>query len=117
LLTTRALRYALVITVFCVPALPMKFFGIALRRPHFNELTAAAVMAAGLWLLAMGASHALALSLDRADAGAMLLMISWGCLSVRFGLRMDLGQRHLVANLAGATVLLGLYQAALTLAA
>jgi hypothetical protein len=95
----------------------MKLFGIALRRPHFNELTAAAVMAAGLWLLALGATHALQMTLDRADAGAMLLMIAWGCLSVRFGLRLDLGQRHLAANVAGAAVLMSLYQAALTLAA
>jgi hypothetical protein len=95
----------------------MKILGIALRRPPFNELTAAAVMAAGLWLLAMGATHALQLALDRADAGALLLMIAWGCLSVRFGLRLDQGERHLVANVAGASVLMALYQAALTLVA
>jgi hypothetical protein len=95
----------------------MKVLGIALRRPAFNELTAAAVMAAGLWLLALAGAHTLRMPLDRADAGALLLMIAWGCLSVRFGLRMDLGQRHLAANVAGAALLMGLYQGALTLAA
>lgn len=94
----------------------MKLFGIALRRSDFHELTAAGVMATGLWLLAVGASRAFQFPLDRADAGAMLLMITWGCVSVRLGLRLDQGQRHLAANLAGAAVLLGAYQAALTLA-
>jgi hypothetical protein len=36
---------------------------------------------------------------------------------VRFGLRLDQGERHLVANVAGASVLMALYQAALTLVA
>jgi hypothetical protein len=94
----------------------MNFLGIALRRPRFSELTAAAAMAAGLWVLAMGGLHALQMPTDRADAGALLLMIGWGCLSVRFGLRMDQGQSAALANLSGAALLMALYQGALTLA-
>ncbi len=94
----------------------MNFLGIALRRPRFSELTASAVMAAGLWLLAVAGLLALQMPLDRADAGALLLMVAWGCMSVRFGLRMDQGQRHAVLNVAGAALLMSLYQGALTLA-
>ena len=32
----------------------MKLFGISLRKPNFGELTAAAVMATGLWVAAIG---------------------------------------------------------------
>jgi len=93
----------------------MNVFGIALRRPRFSELTAAAVMAAGLWMLVLGGLHILQMPTDRADAGALLLMIAWGCMSVRFGLRMDQGQRPALLNLAGAAFLMGVYQGALTL--
>lgn len=94
----------------------MKFFGIALRRPRFSELTAAAVMASGLWILSLAALHALQMTPSRVDAGALLLMIAWGCMSVRLGLRMDRGQRHVAANVAGAALLLALYQLGVTLA-
>ncbi len=94
----------------------MTLFGIALRRPRFSELTAAAVMAAGLWLLALAGLRALQMPPDRADAGALLLMVAWGCMSVRFGLRMDQGQRHALLNVAGAALLMAVYQGALTLA-
>jgi hypothetical protein len=94
----------------------MNFLGITLRRPRFSELTAAAVMAAGLWLLALAGLRALQMPLDRAEAGALLLMVAWGSMSVRFGLRMDQSQRHAVLNVAGAALLMALYQGALTLA-
>lgn len=94
----------------------MNVFGIVLRRPRFSELTAAAVMTAGLWLLALAVLRALQMPADRADAGALLLMIAWGCMSVRFGLRMDQDKRHAILNLAGAALLMAAYQGALTLA-
>jgi hypothetical protein len=94
----------------------MNLFGIALRRPRFNEVTAAGVMAAGLWVAAVGLAHALHLDMDRADAGALLIVIAWGCVSVRLGIRIGTGRRHLVANLAVNAVLLMLYRSAMAFA-
>src|SRR4051812_45895153 len=37
----------------------MKLFGISLRKPTFNEITAATVMAVGLWVAFVGGSFAL----------------------------------------------------------
>ncbi len=87
----------------------MKLFGIPLRRPDFNELTAAAVMGTGLWLAGLGFVHVVRAPLDRSDAGALLLMVMWGCLSARCGIRIDQGRRHLAVNLLCGTALLGLY--------
>ncbi len=89
----------------------MHLIGIPLRRPSSNEITASAVMAAGLWLAAVGAAWLLQWPLGRADAGALLLVVSWGCLSARVGIRIDQGQRHLLAQLLVSAVLLGLYGA------
>lgn len=94
----------------------MKLIGIPLRRPAFAEITAAAVMAVGLWAAAVGLMLASRMALDRADAGALLLVLAWGCLSTRFGIRVGESGRHLLANLLGCALLLGLYQLALLLA-
>ncbi len=90
----------------------MKFIGIPLRKPDFNELTAAAVMGAGLWMAAVGFMHAAQLELAKADAGALLLVCLWGCVSSRCGIRIGLGQRHLVANLLVSALLLSVYEGA-----
>ena len=50
----------------------MKFIGVPLRRPGFNELTAAAVMGSGLWVLAVGLAHVTRMDLTKGDAGALL---------------------------------------------
>ena len=63
----------------------MKIFSIELRRPSFNEVTAATVMGIGLWLACLGGAAALHQPMSRVDAGAALVVILWGCLSVRFG--------------------------------
>jgi hypothetical protein len=55
----------------------VKFIGIALRRPAFAELTAAAVMAVGLWVAVVGALLAGDTRFDRADAGALLVALAW----------------------------------------
>lgn len=94
----------------------MKFLGITLRRPGFDELTAAAVMATGLWLMAVGLLHAIPWPIGKADAGALLVVVAWGSLSARVGIRIGQGQRHLMANLLVSGLLLAVYQAALTLA-
>ena len=95
----------------------MQFLGIPLRKPAFNELTAATVMGVGLWVLAVGLLRALRVEFGVADAGAMLLVLLWGCVSVRVGIRVDRGRRHLVANLMVTALLLGAYQAAWAFAA
>jgi len=85
----------------------MKILGIPLNKPSFNELTASAVMAAGLWLGCMALFKVSNQPLDRIEAGAALLMIFWGCVGVRFGIRLDRGLRHVAANLVcGGAILL-----------
>ena len=90
----------------------MKIFGIQLRKPSFNEVTAATIMAIGVWLACMGGAVALGQHLSKVDAGAALLVILWGCLSVRFGVHIGQGRAHLVANLSVTAVLLLVYQGA-----
>lgn len=94
----------------------MKLIGIPLRRPTFGELTAAAVMATGLWLAALGVSRAAQFPMDRIDAGALLVVVAWGCVSVRLGIRVGHGNRHLVANLLVSAALLLVYQSAWAIA-
>ena len=90
----------------------MKLIGIPLRRPSSGELTAAAVMAVGLWLAALGLTRVLRIDMGAAEAGALLLVVVWGCVSARVGIRVGMGQRHLLANLLVSGALLGTYQAA-----
>ncbi len=90
----------------------MKILGLALRKPNFGELTAAAVMGTGLWLAALGLARVLQLPLDRFDAGALLIVVLWGCCSARLGIHVGQGQRHLAANLVVSGALLMAYQGA-----
>lgn len=87
----------------------MHLIGIPLRRPSSNEITASAVMAVGLWLAGIGLLTALQLPFGRDDAGALLIVVAWGCLSARVGIRIDQGQRHLAAQLIVSGLLLGAY--------
>jgi hypothetical protein len=89
----------------------MKLIGIPLRRPNFAEVTAAAVMATGLWLAGVALARTLHLEMSRIDAGALLLVLAWGCVSARMGIRVGAGQRHLLVNLVVSAVLLVTYQA------
>lgn len=90
----------------------MKLLGIPLRTPTHVELIAAAVMGSGLWVAAVGCLRFAGIEIDRVDAGALLLVALWGCLSVRLGIRIGEGHRHLLANLLVSAALLGLYQSA-----
>jgi hypothetical protein len=91
----------------------VKIIGISLRKPSFNELTAAVVMGAGLWIAAVGVLRTLLqVDLPMMDAGALLLVALWGCVSTRVGLQIGEGSRHVLANLLVAAVLLALYQGA-----
>lgn len=94
----------------------MKLIGIPLRKPAFAELTAASIMAVGLWVAAVGVLLATRVRFDRVDAGALLIALLWACVSARMGIRVGQDRRHLVANLLGCTLLLGLYQLVLLLA-
>lgn len=95
----------------------MKVFGIALRRPGFGEITAAAVMGSGCWIAAVGIAQASGHPMSAADAGALLLVAVWATVGVRIGLRFDEGPRHLAVYGCVGAVLIGLYQGALALAA
>lgn len=94
----------------------MKFLGIPLRKPGSTELTGACAMAVGLWTAAVGLLHVVHADLGARDAGALLLVIAWGCISVRLGIRVDQGHRHLLANGLVSGLLLGCYQVALAVA-
>ena len=86
-------------------------FGIDLRRPTLNEFTAASVLALGLWLLVLGLAYRFGAGLQAFDAGALLLVVEWGCVAARAGVRPDRGARHVLANLAVSALLVGVYAA------
>ena len=90
----------------------MKLLGIPIRMPTHAELLGAAVMGTGLWVAAVGCLRFAAVEIDPVDAGALLLVSLWGCVSVRLGIRIGEGHRHLVANLFVSAALLGFYQSA-----
>ena len=94
----------------------MTFLGIELRRPSFNEVTAATVMAVGLWVAVIGLAQVTGHALQPRDAGAVLVVAVWGCIGVRLGFGVGQGGRHLAAHVGVSAVLLGLYQGALVLA-
>ena len=93
----------------------MKIIGIELRRPSFNEITAAAVLAAGLWLAMVALWQSVGGPIDRAEAGGLLLVVFWGCVCARLGIRVERGPRHLALNLSFGALLISVYQAAITL--
>jgi len=95
----------------------MKLLGIQLNKPTFNELTASAVMAAGLWLACVALFKVSDQPIDRIDAGAALLMIFWGCIGVRMGIRFDHGLRHVAANVLGGAAILVVYHFTVTMLA
>jgi hypothetical protein len=90
----------------------MNFLGIPLRKPSFNEITAATVMGLGLWLALVAVLRVSGHGLTKMEAGAALVVVLWGCIGVRFGIRIDQGSRHLLANLAVSAGLLVAYQGA-----
>ena len=95
----------------------MKILGIPLSKPSFNEVTASAVMAAGLWLAIVALFRVTQQPIDRIEAGAALLVIFWSCVGVRIGIRFDKGLRHVAANVLCAGVILAVYNAIMTILA
>lgn len=87
----------------------VNLFGIDLRRPTWNEFTAVTVLAVGLWVLVVGLAFRFGAGLQAFDAGALLLVIEWGCVAARAGVRPDRGARHVVANVTVSALLVGLY--------
>lgn len=92
----------------------MKPWSNPLRQPAFAGLTAAVLIAVGLWTAAVVLLLASRAELAGADAAALLVALAWAALGVRLGSRAGQNQRrhrhHLVANLLGCTLLLGVYQ-------
>ena len=88
----------------------MHLIGIPLRKPSHGELAASTTMAVGLWVAAVGVMHAVQVALSRADAGALLVVCLWSCLSARLGIRIDRGGRHLLASLGVSSALLCVYE-------
>jgi hypothetical protein len=97
-------------------AFAMMLFGIQLRRPTFNEVTAATVMAVGLWVAVIGLAQVSGHALQARDAGALLVVSIWGCIGARLGVGVGKGGRHLAAHVGVNAVLLAIYQGALVLA-
>ena len=95
----------------------MKLFGIKLRKATFNEITAAAVLGTGLWMVGLGFAQASGHALDIREAGALLLVTAWACIAVRIGLGIDQGRRHLLVNIGVIALLLGAYDGALAFVA
>jgi len=95
----------------------MKILGIPLTKPSFNEVTASAIMAAGLWLACIALWRVSEQPIDRVEAGAALLVIFWACVGVRLGIRVDRGPRHLVVNLLFCGAILMLYHGVMLLVA
>jgi hypothetical protein len=95
----------------------MKILGIELSKPSFNEVTASAVMAAGLWLACVALFKVSQQPMDRTEAGAALLVIFWSCVGVRMGIRFDRGLRHVVVNLLCGAAILAVYQLVVALIA
>jgi hypothetical protein len=93
----------------------MKILGIQLSKPSFGEVTAAAVMASGMWLAIVALFRVTGAPIDRLEAGAALLVIFWSCVGVRMGIRFDKGLRHVAANVLCAGVILVVYNAVMTL--
>ena len=93
----------------------MKILGIQLRKPSFTEVTASAVMALGLWLMGVEVCKACGRPLGASDAGATLLIVFWGCVCVRLGIRVDRGFTHLALNVFFGGVLLLVYQGVVVL--
>ncbi len=88
----------------------MHLIGIPLRKPSHNELVASTVMAVGLWLAGIALMQSTQFALGRVEAGALLVVCLWGCVSARLGIRIERGGRHLLASLAGNALLLGAYE-------
>lgn len=95
----------------------MKLLGIPLQRPSFNQVTAAAVMACGLWLACVAMLRTSGQPLTAVEAGAALLIVFWGCVCAHVGIRVDRGLRHILANAVVGTGLWLVYQGAVTLLA
>lgn len=89
---------------------PMKLLGIQLRKPSFEEVTASAVMAAGLWLAYVALLRAGGGAFEPIEAGAALLVIFWGCVCARCGIHVGRGLRHLALNVLMGGALLAIYQ-------
>ena len=92
----------------------MKILGIELSKPSFNEVTASAVMAAGLWLACVALFRVSEAPMDRIEAGAALLVIFWGCVGVRMGIRFDRGLRHVAVNVLCGAAILAVYHSIVT---
>lgn len=95
----------------------MTLFGIEIRKPSFDEITAAVVMGIGLWIAVIGLARVSGHGLDVKEAGALLVMSVWGSVGARLGLGFDKGHRHLILNMGVSGLLLAVYQGAMVVTA
>jgi hypothetical protein len=93
----------------------MNILGITLSRPSFNEITWTALIACIWWVAAIGIWQLAGGKPDVVDAGATLLIIFWGCLCPRCGIRIDRGLPHLFLNLVISALILTAFQGTATL--
>ncbi|HZF80547.1 MAG TPA: hypothetical protein VEZ89_12235, partial [Rubrivivax sp.] len=66
----------------------------------------------GLFIAALGLMRSLNMPIDHVEAGALLLVVVWGCISVRLGIQIDKGRHHMAANVMVSALLLGAYKGA-----
>lgn len=90
----------------------MIVFGIELRRPSFNQVTSATILAVGLWVAALGLARAGGVALTLVEAVAALAVLLWSCIAVQMGVDVARGRRHLALNVVVNSLLLGACQGA-----
>ena len=84
----------------------MTVFGVDLKHPSLNELTAAVVIAVGLWLFLVFVGLA---STTKVGAGANLAALAFGCISSTCGLSASKGIWPLALNIIGCCLVLAAY--------
>lgn len=88
----------------------MNILGVTLNKPSFTEVTWAALIACVWWVAALGIWTVAGGRPEPVDAGATLLIIFWGCICPRCGIRIDRGFSHLALNMVVSAIILTAFQ-------
>ena len=81
-----------------------------------SRLTLACASAVGLWVGVLGLLHATRVPVDARDAFGLLVVIAWGCIVTRLGLRGGRNRRQVATNFLFTGVLILLVEAAIAAA-